>query len=179
MFNRTATVWTLVLLFVLAATAAGTTATVGKFSVPFLVTIRPDCLCSCCSLCAHCSVTDLKYPNCYTPWPAALWGTASVPSHARQFQWVALLVFGLVTPSSLTGTHSAEHMSKHEQYIDYCISKSKSRRFAVTLVVWLVLLQIQLATARPEFKNRDLLDCAKCYFSLLSRRAPVYGLAIV
>ena len=118
MFNFTTTVWTLVLFSVLAATAAGTTATVGKFSVPFfldtsrlLVLVM---LAITVARCADCSVSDLKYPNCSTAWRVALWATACVPGLARQFQWFALLGFRLVKPSSPSKTHSSEHKPKYE-----------------------------------------------------------------
>ena len=55
MFSVPATVWSVVLLSVLAATAAGTAATVGKFSVSFYRKIRPDCPCTWC--CVHTATT--------------------------------------------------------------------------------------------------------------------------
>jgi hypothetical protein len=79
---------------------------------------------------------------------------------------------------SLTGTHNSEHKPKHEWYIDCCFSYSKFTMFRRhDCSVDGFTSNTVLATARPEFQNRDLRDCAKCHFSLLISRAPAYSFA--
>jgi hypothetical protein len=183
MFNVTATVWTLVFLFVLAATAAGTTATVGKFSVPFfhdtsrllvLVIAVARCVQTAPSLRQWSEISKLLYSSTSRSLRYPLCSEPRTPISVGRVAWFR------ARDTVLTDV-DAQFVAQVQARVVYRLLFSKSIQITMfhchACSVAGFTSHTALATARPEFKNRDLLDCAKCYFSFHVSRAPVYSLA--